>query len=450
VNTVPSEEGTSICEVRRTDRAMAVGAVAQCRLRRELGIAQRVGDEPDRGGGFVYPMVAPFGSAGTQRLFQIRFETAGKCAQAHLIEKQVRMPQQRPADAVLVGVHERIHAVDPAGGVCVRLRLRRAKPKPAPRADRIADRAVGIVGLLEEALVAAQERLGEHVRPHGIEREELALDLVEPGLELTAEAGRRAPPKKTPGAFPALQPLAKLRGEPCRIGRERMSREALLDLGVRGRELREQRGEFFLRLAAQCFEAFVQRRGGRNLLLSHVALDFAEQGASVEGPQRLLSLEACDPAQRCLPAADRLDRSSTVRTDNHAGLHPSAANVVGIEVQLAVRELESGQKIRDPKLVAFDVLCAGKTPRSRVGEGEHPDHEQESQRAPFDDVGPILFGAVSVVERKRQAQRELPLVRAGHHRLLQNPDRYDDTGPKQHLACAAVFAHRLPWGMTGF
>lgn len=118
-------------------------------------------------------------------------------------------------------------------------------------------------------------------------------------------------------------------------------------------------------------------------------------------------------------------------------------------MQLAVRELESGQKVRDPKLVAFDVLCAGETSRSRVGEGEHPDHEQESQRAPLDDLGPILFGAVLVLERERQAQRELPLVRAGHHRLLQNPDRYDDTRPKQRLAGAAVFAHGPPWGMTG-
>ena len=76
---------------------------------------------------------------------------------------------------------------------------------------------------------------------------------------------------------PGAQRLSQIPWRPAPTG------SALLDLGVRGGGLGEQRGQLFLRLAPQRFEALVQRRGSRNLLLSHVALALAEEAASVEG-----------------------------------------------------------------------------------------------------------------------------------------------------------------------
>ena len=44
-------------------------------------------------------------------------------------------------------------------------------------------------------------------------------------------------------------------------------------------------------------------------------------------------------------------------------------------------------------------------------------------------------------------QGELSLVRAGHHRLVHNPDRHDDPGPKQRLTRTLFFAHCRHEGM---
>ena len=99
-----------------------------------------------------------------------------------------------------------------------------------------------------------------------------------------------------------------------------------------------------------------------------------------------------DPAERCLPATIGLERPRTVLTNHHAGLQPPAAKIIGVQVQLAVLELEPGQQIQDAEVVGFDVLDLGQTSRAGVGEGEYADREQKSQRAPLDNVSPILLG----------------------------------------------------------
>jgi hypothetical protein len=57
-----------------------------------------------------------------------------------------------------------------------------------------------------------------------------------------------------------------------------------------------------------------------------------EPAASIHDPQRVLALEARDPAQRSLPAADRLDRGTPVRTYHDSGLHAAAADIVRVQV----------------------------------------------------------------------------------------------------------------------
>ncbi len=178
------------------------------------------------------------------------------------------------------------------------------KPELAAGPDRIANRAVGIVGLLEEALISAQERLGERMRPRRIEREQLALDLVEPGFKRSAEGGCGTPPNEPPRALPSLQPRSELGGEACRIRCERMPSQARLGLGIRGGELGKQRDQLLLRLAAQRFEALIQRSGSRILLPSHVARATAEQNASVEGPQGLKMECMSDDAMTDLAGGD--------------------------------------------------------------------------------------------------------------------------------------------------
>jgi hypothetical protein len=90
------------------------------------------------------------------------------------------MPQQRLAGAVLVGVRERINALDPVSSQSVWLRFGREQPESATCANRVSNRCIRVVRLLEEALVTAHERFGKLVRTRRVERQKLALDLVKP------------------------------------------------------------------------------------------------------------------------------------------------------------------------------------------------------------------------------------------------------------------------------
>ena len=66
------------------------------------------------------------------------------------------------------------------------------------------------------------------------------------------------------------------------------------------------------------------------------------------------------PAKRCLPSPNRQERARAVRTHHHVGLHPPAADAVGVQAQFAVPELVPSQQVRDAELVLFDVLRLGK------------------------------------------------------------------------------------------
>jgi hypothetical protein len=57
-----------------------------------------------------------------------------------------------------------------------------------------------------------------------------------------------------------------------------------------------------------------------------------EPASSIHDPQMVLALEARNPTQRSLPAADRLDRSTPVRTYHDSGLQAAAADIVRVQV----------------------------------------------------------------------------------------------------------------------
>jgi hypothetical protein len=169
------------------------GGLAQRCPGRQIGVPQRIGDEPDGGAGFENSVFQPLvGAVSAKRAIQILFEPGRQRAQAGRIEQRIGVAEQRLARPVLVCVHELMDALDPLVWRRPRLRFRRRKPESAPGADGIADHAVGVVGLLEEAPVAAQKRLGKGVCPRRIEGEKLAFDLVEPGFELETDAAASA------------------------------------------------------------------------------------------------------------------------------------------------------------------------------------------------------------------------------------------------------------------
>ena len=106
-------------------------------------------------------------------------------------------------------------------------------------------------------------------------------------------------------------------------------------------------------------------------------IEAVDHAASVKGPQGLLSLEACDPAQRCFPAADRLDEASTFRPDHHAGLHlpfPKTYRVHSVSRSRYAANRCSGDVIRQRRetrplyLDLADALSADSV-RPSIGKG---------------------------------------------------------------------------------
>jgi hypothetical protein len=266
----PAESDVSLGEVFFLER-IGMRAVAQRCPGRQIGVPQRIGDEPDSGAGFENGVLQPLvGTVSAKRAIQILFEPGRQRAQAGHIEQRIGVAEQRLARPVLVCVHQLMDALDPLVWRRPRLRFRRDKPESAPGADGIADHAVGVVGLLEEASVAAQKRFGKGMGPRRIEGEKLAFDLVEPGFDLQTEAARGSPRQKAPGPLPALQPRAERLGERGRFGGERVTGEPLLDRWLGGGQFRKQRGQLLFREVSQRFQTPLGREVRGRFLCHHV------------------------------------------------------------------------------------------------------------------------------------------------------------------------------------
>jgi hypothetical protein len=92
------------------------------------GIVQRVGEESHRCRGLEYRVSHSFSGVVGERSLEIVLEARRQCAQVRRREKKVRVPQQRFKRAVLVGVNQRVDALDPLRGHLIRLRLRGNEP----------------------------------------------------------------------------------------------------------------------------------------------------------------------------------------------------------------------------------------------------------------------------------------------------------------------------------
>jgi len=145
--------------------------------------------------------------------------------------------------------------------------------------------------------------------------------------------------------------------------------------------------------------------------------------------------------RRGLPAAHRVDEPGSVGPNPHPGLHPTAAQIVGVELQFTVAIANALQEIANAELVVVAVVDFRSPAGPRIVERQRADDEQEAEGAPFDDFRPIILGDLVVVEGDVEAQPKLAFVGARCNHLLDNTNRDQDTRPQQGLGCCTVVTH---------